>query len=328
MIGWYAHHLGAGHLSRATTVAALLATPVVILSSGTRPADWPPERWVQLPDDADATGEDVDAGGLLHWAPLGDSGYRRRMEVIARWVADERPTLVVSDVSVEVTLLVRLLAVPVVVTVMAGDRADRPHRAAYDAAAALVAAWPPEAGSSLVSGWERRWDAKTTFVGAFSRFDGVETLPPSAPRTVAVLWGAGGSEVEAGDLRAARDATPGWTWSLVAGLPRHEVWSHLQAAEVVVAHAGQNALAEVAATRRPAVVVAQDRPHDEQAHLVRGLARMGLVTGRDGWPAPQEWPALLETAVTGPPPTWSRWADGHGAQRYAAHLDSLVAQWS
>lgn len=44
------------------------------------------------------------------------------------------------------------------------------------------------------------------------------------------------------------------------------------------AHGGQNALAEVAAARRPAVVVATQRPFNEQEHT-----RAALGIGGQGW---------------------------------------------
>ena len=65
------------------------------------------------------------------------AGLLRRGAAVVRWVERHRPSLVVVDVSVEVTLLVRLLGVPVVVVAMQGDRHDRAHRTAYDAATAL-----------------------------------------------------------------------------------------------------------------------------------------------------------------------------------------------
>ena len=327
VIGWYAHHQGAGHVTRAVAVAGAMGADVTILSSGRRPSSWPPERWVQLPDDAAPEGSDATAGGLLHWAPLAHDGFRDRMAVVAGWVTTRRPALVVSDVSVEVALLVRLLGVPVVVTVMAGDRGDRAHRAAYDAASALVAAWPPEGGPELVQGWDPAWDTKTTFVGAFSQFDRAPLTPPSTGR-VAVLWGRGGSPLNETDLRSAREATPGWRWASCVDLSPDAVWAELMAASVVVTHAGQNALAEVAAARRPAVVVALPRPHDEQGHLLGGLVRMGLVTGRTVWPDADEWPSLLGDAVARPAPQWGRWSDGRGAARLARHLDELARSWS
>lgn len=325
MIAWYAHHQGAGHVTRATTVAALMSTDVVILSSGTRPASWPADHWVQLPDDGGPGGADHTAAGVLHWAPLDHPAYRERMERIAQWVQGNRPALVVSDVSVEIALLVRLLGVPVVVTVMAGDRSDRPHVAAYDAASALVAAWPAEVGGSIVTGWTSRWDAKTAFVGAFSRFDGRTVREPPGQRHVTLLWGHGGDREVLADIQSAQANTLDWSWTVCDGASSEDaVWEHLQSADVVVLHGGQNALAEVAAARRSAIVLPQVRPHDEQVHLARGLERLGLGTPRLTWPAAAEWPELLTGAASSDPGRWSRWADGTGAQRYAARLDGLA----
>ena len=59
MIGYYVHHHGAGHSTRATAVAracAALGERVVGLSSRPRPADWPGE-WVELPDDTTGIGD-------------------------------------------------------------------------------------------------------------------------------------------------------------------------------------------------------------------------------------------------------------------------------
>jgi hypothetical protein len=44
VVGWYAHHLGAGHVARARVVASRMAAEVTILSSATRPDDWPAEQ--------------------------------------------------------------------------------------------------------------------------------------------------------------------------------------------------------------------------------------------------------------------------------------------
>lgn len=324
MIAWYAHHQGAGHITRASTVGALVRDDVVILSSGTRPATWPEEHWVQLPPDDAPGGVDPTAGGALHWAPLGQDGYRERMQAIAEWTRVHRPSLLVSDVSAEVALLARLLGLPVVVTVMAGDRSDRAHRATYDLASALVAPWPREAGA-LVDGWRPEWDAKATFVGAFSRFDARPTRPPPGGRHVTVLWGSGGSGAARAGLDDARAATPGWTWTVCGGSSsRESVWQRLQSADVVVTHGGQNAIAEVAAARRPAIVIPEPRPHDEQVHLARGLARLGLGHPQPTWPAAGDWPDLLTTAASGDPARWSQWADGSGASRYAARLDAVA----
>ncbi|MEP6628991.1 MAG: glycosyltransferase [Lapillicoccus sp.] len=323
-VGWYVHHVGSGHLTTARLVAPLMRTPVVVLSSAPRPAGWPEDRWVALPLDDAPGGHAHEAGGALHWAPLDHGGYRDRMAAVAAWVASAHPSLLVSDVSVEVTLMARLLGVPVATMVMAGDRSDRPHRLAYDAATLLFAPFPE--GAEVAAGLRPAWRRKTVSLGALSRFDDRRPTPVTPSRRVTMLWGHGGSAVTDADVRAAMDATPGWSWTVCDTTDPDEVWSLLQAAEVVVAHAGQSVVAEVAAARRPAVIVPQPRPHDEQSSLASGLADLGLTPRVGQWPAPEQWPGLLTAARRSDPAGWVRWSDGRGAPRMAGCLDRLAAE--
>ena len=130
MIGYYAHHHGAGHLSRAAAVARCLDEPVTLLSSAAVSKSPVFVDSVELADDAPgkASYDDITAHGQLHWAPYHHRGLQRRMSQVARWVEFARPSVVVVDVSVEVTNLVRLLGVPVVVVAMPGNRADPAHQ--------------------------------------------------------------------------------------------------------------------------------------------------------------------------------------------------------
>ncbi|MGN9820741.1 glycosyltransferase [Streptomyces sp. SD11] len=337
MIGYYVHHQGSGHLHRARTVAAHCPVPVTGLSTLPEPEDWPwPGLWVRLPrdDDGDSSGfGDVTARGRLHWAPVGHAGLRGRMALIARWIEEASPRLLMSDVSVEVALLARLLGTPVAVAAMRGERTDPPHRMAYDLAELLLAPWPaalPEPG------WPAHWTAKTVHTGAFSRFDG-RPCPASAPgrtdrsptdrsrtpRRVLLLMGSGGTDVSPGEVKAARAATPGWEWTTLGGLDggwSADPWPALCAADVVVTHAGQNALAECAAARRPAVVVPQERPFGEQAATARALTRGRLAVVALHWPPAESWPALLEQAHERGGDRWSLWAPGNGATRAATAL--------
>ncbi|MCP3767205.1 MULTISPECIES: glycosyltransferase [unclassified Streptomyces] len=326
MIGYYVHHQGSGHLHRARAVAAHCPLPVTGLSALPCPDDWP-GHWVRLPRDDDgapAAFGDVTAGGRLHWAPVRHPGFRRRMALIAQWIAAAPPRLVVSDVSVEVALLARLMGTPVAVAAMRGERTDPPHRTAYDMADLLLAPWPaalPEPG------WPEHWRAKTVHTGAFSRFDGrphpdpVER--PVTPRRVLLLMGSGGTDVSPGEVKAAQAATPGWRWTTLGGPDgawSADPWPALCAADVVVTHAGQNALAECAAARRPAVVVPQERPFGEQAATGRALTRGRLAVVAPRWPEAEDWPALLEQACAHGGDRWSQWAPGDGAARAAAAL--------
>jgi len=326
MIGWYVHSHGSGHAQRLAAVTPHLRTPVTVLSSLPPRPDVPGD-WVQLPDDL-PTGNDTDvtAGGTLHWAPRHHRGLLERAAEITRWVARARPALVVVDVSVEVAVLVRSLGVPVVVAAMRGERTDRAHATAYDLADALLAPWPAD----LPEPWPSAWLDKTWHVGALSRLDDRPKRPAPGGRRVAVLWGQGGSDVGLADVRAAERATPGWTWDVI-GMPGGtwvaDPWPVLQAADVVVTSAGQNALAEVAAAGRPAVVLPQERPYGEQRANAAALTRAGLAVVREAWPAAEQWSDLLTETAALDGGRWKQWSDGRGAARAAAVLDRAALDW-
>lgn len=304
MIGYYVHHQGRGHLHRARTVLSHVDSPSTILSSL-------PGPWVELPRDDDGATVDPTAGGLFHWAPIRHPGLRQRMARIARWIDDAAPALMVVDVSVEVAVLARSMGVPVVVAAMRGDRTDPAHELGYAVAHELVAPWP---AAFADPGWH--WPGKTRYVGAFSRFDDRTPTRPRSGRVV-VLWGAGGTA-------HPPPVPPGWDW---LGTPGHwtpDPWPALCSADVVVTHAGQNAIAEVAAARRPAVVIPQQRPFGEQTATADVLARAGLAVVRHSWPTPAEWPAVLTEAAELGGDRWAEWSPGDGARRAAHMIDELA----
>ncbi|MFC7963232.1 glycosyltransferase [Streptomyces cinereoruber] len=342
MIGYYVHHQGKGHLHRAQCIARHTRTPVTALSSLPRPAGWNGD-WIRLPLDTaaadadpmfagtDTARADPTAHGRLHWVPRHHAGLRSRAAAVAEWIERTAPALLVSDVSVEIAVLARLMGVPVVVSAMRGDRSDAAHRLAYDLADALLAPWPealPEPG------WPQEWRTKTEHTGAFSRHDrrprpdaGSRPEGSAAGREVLLMLGAGGAEVTAADLRTAAEVTPGWNWTVLGGPGgwSDDPWPLLCRADVVVTHAGQNAVAECAAARVPTVVVPQSRPHGEQHATARALAAGGLATVRDHWPEPRDWPGLLDEAVRTGGERWGLWAPGDGAERAARLLDRLVS---
>ncbi|GLZ42642.1 glycosyltransferase [Actinokineospora sp. NBRC 105648] len=330
MIAYYVHHQGSGHLHRARAIADRLRTPVIGLSSSARPHGWP-GAWVRLPDDAGGT-DDVTANGTLHWVPRHHNGLRGRMAAVSALLARGEVRLLVSDVSVEIALLARLHGVPVVVMAQPGDRTDRPHRLAYDLADRLLAPWPARPQPD----WPAPWLDKTVHLGALSRFDGRPSPAPAPGRRVLALWGSGGLDVDCAALHAAAAATREWSWTVLGpeAVPDRpnlrwggwvaDPWSALCAADVVVTHGGQNAVAEVAAARRPAVIVPQIRPFGEQRATAAALsrARIGVVAAR--WPDPERWPNVLRRAQERGGAAWSRWSSGDGAARAAAELDGLA----
>ncbi|SKB09044.1 glycosyltransferase [Aeromicrobium choanae] len=323
MIGYYVHHQGSGHLHRATALAAALDVPVTGLSSLPRPAAWAGE-WIELERDDRWADEPVDtAGGHLHWAPLGEPGLRSRMAAISSWIADAQPRALVSDVSVEVALLARLHGVPLISVVLPGDRGDRAHRLGQAASSALVAFWPEEA-----EGMVRGVEARLHRIGAVSRFPVREApvVRRGPVRRVVVLGGRGGEGLTDADLALARAQTPGWDWEVLGGEGPWlaDPFPSICDADVVVTHAGQNAIAEVAAARRPAIVVPADRPHDEQRTTARALAA-------GPWPVVVEpefpatgWADRLERAAGLDGSVWSRWCDGRAPERFAALVGEIV----
>ena len=306
--------------------------PVAGFSSLEAPQGWPGD-WCVLPMDVPRSPVDPTANGVLHWAPLDHAGYRERMRLMAERLGSD-VSVMVTDTSAEVTLLARLLGVRTVVMAMRGNRTDRTHRDAYDTASLIVAPWTAETAEEY---WPHAWTDKTVFTGAISRFDHLATTSagraadaarPSSPRKVLVVWGGGGTEVTEQDIDRARLASPEWEWTVRApGNPSPDLWAELRDADVVVTHGGNNAVAELSAAARPAVVIAQPRPFDEQHATVRALKNAEVCTALEDWPEAAQWPTLLRTALARGNSGWSRWRHGDGARRAAqaiARLDSEV----
>lgn len=334
-VGWYVHHHGAGHLTRFLAVRPHLRRRVVAFSSLARPTDLPVDTtWVQLPrDDDDIVGSDgvarpasdasPTARGSLHWAPFGHPGHTGRLATIAAALGERRFAAFVVDVSAEVTALVRLLGVPTVIATQPGDRTDAPHRLAFDLADRVIAPWP--AGTHRSDALERI-DDRVAYVGGISRFDGRIRTEPREAGTVLVLGGAGDPDLTT-RVTAAASAAPGWRWNVIGGSPASWVadpWQQLQRAEVVVTAAGQNSIADLAAVEAYAVVIAQDRPFDEQRATARRLHEAALAVVLDAWPDDADWPAVLDRAraLT---PRWTEWQVTGAAARAAAVIRDVAA---
>ncbi|MDH3012271.1 hypothetical protein [Gordonia alkanivorans] len=325
MIGYYVHHQGRGHCSRSAAIAAHLQTDVVALTSAelTEPAF---SEVITLDrDDADPAPTDVDAGGLLHWAPSRDAGLRNRMARIADFVGTRRPDAMVVDVSVEVTLFLRLLGVPVVVMAMPGARDDLPHQLAYRAADAIIAPWP---GDLYRPDWLTEHLPKTVFTGGISRFDGrPQVCHPTFAADVLVLTGAGGDPGTSHPATGLAEALPDLK---VVGLGPafgtwvEDPWPFLCSARLAVIGAGQGSVADAATAGRPAVVMPEDRPFAEQRATANTLARSELALVASTWPDVDRWRAIVES-VDDSAPMWSRWQTAGAAER-AARVVAAVAR--
>lgn len=337
MIGYYVHHHGRGHLQRARAVAEAWSDsgPVVTgLSSLPRPTRWP-GSWVQLPpDDCAHVPIDATAGSQLHWAPLGDLGVQARASALSRWIEQTRPRAVVVDVSVETALIARLHGLPVVSMVLPGRRADTAHLTGFRVSSALVAAWPEpaaEAGVDFAPGLPPDIQARIMRIGAISRFPvcdrpQVRRYCRSRPVGHAVLLqGSGGAALWQGSVEDLERRTPGWSWKVLGG---DAPWVEnpdeaIMAADVVVTTAGESSLADVAALRRPAVVVPTPRPYDEQ-HVTATALAVGpwpaVVVAKAGAALRSE---VLDRAAALDGGAWRTWCDGSATRRLREIVESI-----
>lgn len=289
MIGVYAHHHGSGHLQRAFSVAAAMDDEVTILTSATARDGMNPDpariRILQLPLDHDGPGavsgpvdpaREPTAGGRLHWAPLGQAGLRRRTAMLTEWIDQHQPTVMWTDISVEVTLVARLTGTPVVSTVLPGRRDDPPHALAHGVCSALVGGWPRSAGAPVPAGAT----APLIPVGGVSRYAGRDPDPSARghgrPRLLH-LRGSGGS-VDDPRWDAVRDQLHDVEWVQLGGPGGRwatDPWTELCSADVVISAAGQSSVADLAAADAFVVAVPEERPFAEQDATAAQLERLG-----------------------------------------------------
>lgn len=334
MIASYVHHHGAGHARRAAALSTVLGAELVGFGSGPRPDGWVGGDWVRLPRDDDgvdgAAAEAARRHGAWNWVPSAHAGFAHRMGTLACWISDEQPAAVVVDVSAEVSALVTLLGVPTAAVLLHGERLDRPQLTAFDGADAVLAPWP----ASHRQPWHDRFGDRLVCTGSFGRFDGRTPAGPPVDDRVVFIGGTGGLDVTSADIAGAVAATPDWDWHVlgldapVPGASVHcwmdDPWPVISTGAVVVSAVGDATVAEVAAAGRPAVLVPQERPYDEQWTHARALAATGApVVVADRWPEPSRWPALLRTAASFDGDRWSTQGDGGGAKRFADALAHL-----
>lgn len=343
-IGWYIHHQGSGHLHRAMTMARELACVgwhVTGLSSLPRPEQWP-GAWVELERDVANSGyygagasaefhpdrKDVTAGGSLHFVPIGYPGLRRRSAQISTWIDSCRPRLMVVDVSVEIAVLTRLHGIPVMTVVLPGDRGDSAHQLGFRISSALLGMWPRSA-NGIVTGIPDGSEHKFYALGGLSRFPALEVTQgdgagAEARRderfSIVVLNGAGGGALLENLPRMIREGFPAAEVTVLGGPSgtwAEDPWPVLCDAAVVITAAGQNSIAEVAASRTPAVVIAHPRPYDEQNRMLETLVRgpWPVVAGPETHNA-ADWGRVVDQALRLDGRRWSTWCDEKTPQRF------------
>lgn len=333
-IGYYVHHHGAGHLTRARVIREATSLPVTLLGS------WIGAEGIVLADDRLGDGFDgrdqaANRPNTLHYAPLDHDGIRSRVARISEWIAQARPLLMIVDVSVEVAMLARLASVPVLYVRLNGQRSDPAHLEAFRGAQALIAPFAQAMEDPATPDWVR---AKTYYAPGLSP----ALAAPGAPRdTVLVIVGEGGTSLTAAAIADAARACPDDTWRVVGNLPAPSNgpgnlvfagWTDAMAdevakASVVVGAAGDGVVGLVMAADRPFVCIPEPRPFGEQHATASGLQRMGAAIVRPAWPDAHEWPATLAAARALDPEGRRALRDPQAATKLAHWLEAHAAAW-
>jgi hypothetical protein len=305
-IGYYVHHHGAGHAKRARAIAGASVAKVVLIGTGIG------TEGVDLVDDRMAGGafDGRDAARCrpeaLHYAPLDHEGVRSRVAAIARWIATERPALMVVDVSVEVAMLARLASVPVVYVRLNGDRSDPAHLESFRNAVGLLAPFHEQLDSATMPRWVRE---KTRYLPgiASAPFSGL----PIARDRVLVVIGRGGPPGDGDVMAQAARCSRHLHWCVIGPCthPRDppdnlEIrgWvtdpdAEIAQASVVIGAAGDGFLTSILAADRPFICIPEARPYDEQRATADRLGELGAAVVLTQWPEPERWPALIAQAL-------------------------------
>lgn len=342
-LGYYAHHHGSGHITKAMRIIEHIEAPVKLFSSA-EPSEKLNDKnsHVKLPLDIDTASQTGSTPSFLHFSANKSSAIHDRMHILAKELHDVRVLLV--DVSVEITLLARLLSIPTIVMRMHGQRTDTPHLLAYESAEQLIAPFPAILEQENTPQWIQD---KTTYIGGFSKFQqrdplsiykAREILGTHKKKIVTVITSLGGNGVQLSDIVAMARESPKWDW-LIAGktssydkeLPPNlhlygvvdDTWPYLCAANVIMGSAGQNTIMEIATANKPAVIIPESRPFREQEEKAKSLKNHGLATVFSTTQALLEADvASVLEATSAMEANWSSILSPTSAKDFAATLDT------
>lgn len=344
---FYVHHHGAGHIMRAIAIAQHLkdSTLTFLGSDLNAYQAMIPEnvKCIHLPIDLPAASEPSvakkDTPSFLHYAPLHVRGQRDRNFELAKFFTESPETVLVVDVSVEVTLLARLFGVPSVVIRQHGNRTDLAHTLAYESAELIIAPYPETMASIQEEG---PYLHKTLFSGGFSRFTGKHKGDSKKvdPVNIAVFIGKGGTCLNNSFVDYLADNLPEYHLQIIGAYretdqqPASNVTYHgviadplnvLATCSVVICNAGHNIIMELADINKAMICIPDERPFNEQqmkaAYLDKN--RQAIVV------APAEmyhvnWAHKVNEALIDlKPDRWKGVIDEQAIQKVAAKLESL-----
>ena len=314
-IGVFVHHQGKGHAKRCEAILCHVADrPVTVFTADPSiiTIRQPNVSVIGLPE---MIARPSRTGALhgqlaphtLHCAPVGVREMTEHMGIIAQWMVENDPALMLIDVSAEIATLCRIMSVPVVQTRMHGDRGDAGHVGAYECCVGMLAPFDerieqPDYPAHLRARTFYSGGLCTTTAPVPSRAEARAALGlPEDGEIVLALSGGGGSGTPLAPLTMAARARTDALWLIAGPVARegHETEFHnlrelgwvpnpidyVAAADLVIASAGDNTVHEIARVGRPFLCIPEWRYFDEQRCKAEQLARLGAAAVLPGWPA-------------------------------------------
>ncbi|QEG39248.1 glycosyltransferase [Roseimaritima ulvae] len=346
-IGFYVHYHGLGHKHRTEAILRHLTVPATVLTSRIDDLRWRGPTLTSVRELA-CDIDDVPESGLrhaedvpsFHYAPLWTDNITRRVAQYTAWLDQQKPDVMVVDVSAEISMLTRLASIPQIVMRQHGDRSDAAHLGAYAAARSLLAPFPQHMEDEITPDWVKE---KTIYLDGFCRQADGDDAVKVVPNRVVVMFGRGGSCDVHQRLREAASSMPDHEWIVLgksdderrdrtpANL-RFAGWiaapqRYLASADVVISSAGHNSVMELGNLRSRFIAIAEQRPFDEQLRKTVVLQREQLAIGLPAWPQTHQWPNLIKQAKQLDPRRWDQVFIDDGAKQAAAHIEQ-VARWS
>ncbi|MCC9600452.1 glycosyl transferase family 28 protein [Stieleria sp. JC731] len=345
-IGFYVHYHGMGHKRRTEAILNHLNVRASVVTSRLGDMEWNGptlDEVFEIDCDIDNVSiqgqhhaEDVPA---LHYAPLWVDGISNRVAQYTEWLNKNRPSLMVVDVSAEISMLTRLCSVPQVVMRQHGDRRDPAHLNAYAAAHSLLAPFPQLLEDDLTPQWVAD---KTVYLDGFCACTQENDCVSFDRPTIVVMFGRGGVDNRDAELALAAESQSHYDWIVIgreaplgSTLPKNLSYigwtdrpmAYVRGAVLTVSAAGHNSVMELGRERAKFIAIAEDRPFLEQLRKVRILNREELAVGLEDWPDVSQWPTLLRQAEDLETARWNNIFRNDGAKQAAEHLET-VAMWS
>lgn len=327
-ICFFVHHQGRGHAARCRAIIARLANDRPVSVATADPSLFDDfDRPIELIELPNMIGAEVPSPALytyptpdtMHCVPLGLTEMRVTMRRILDHLDDRNVGLFVIDVSAELAQLARIASVPAVKVRMHGTRGDPGHEAAYQACVGMLAPYDQRLEQPDYADWAR---AKTFYSGGLCTHD--DSAPsqcdararlglPADQEIVVAMAGGGGRGMAYAPLTVAARAAPNTLFVTIGPLHRegHETdfanlinhgWvtrpiDYIAAADIVIASAGDNTVAEIAKVGRPYICMPEWRYFDEQTIKAERLAALGAALHVEHPPGDlYGWQTLLTAA--------------------------------